>query len=487
MQKPPLGVKRSHIRLVADPARVITRPFIPGGDQRIDDILARIMALDESQVASLLNRIQRDYSTRHYDLDGVFDRHFDLVRTHLGDDVTISQERRRLIGAYFTLEYALESVALFNPSMVLDPDQSGTNEGSTRFVMSLRACGEGHISSIEFRRGTIDPQGDITMDPIGPFAATEQPIAQKCYDKNTFYLKLIEIGAYDPLADRVLDRLGDQFTVSDLQATLDELHWTKTHVDRFHDLANDMLWLAHSTYELHFPDGSALSERVIFPVTENESRGIEDARFVRFTHDDGRVVYYATYTAYNGFRTLPQLIETDRFAHFSINTMNGSCVQNKGMALFPRRLGSSFVMLARLDGENVYLLRSDNLYFWNESEKLHGPTNPWEFIQVGNCGSPVETEAGWLVLTHGVGAVREYWIGAMLLDRDDPSRVIGTLSEPLLTPTADERNGYVPNVVYSCGPMMHNGWLVIPYAVADTSTKFATVAVDELLDRMRPR
>jgi predicted GH43/DUF377 family glycosyl hydrolase len=244
-----------------------------------------------------------------------------------------------------------------------------------------------------------------------------------------------------------------------------------------------MRWLAHSNYDLDFSPESQLSERVIFPVSENESRGIEDARFVRFTYPEGRVTYYATYTAYNGFRVLPQLIETSDFRYFKVSTLNGRCVQNKGMALFPRKVNGQFVMAARLDGENIYLLQSENLSFWNESKLIHPPTCPWEFIQVGNCGSPIETERGWLLLTHGVGPMRQYWIGALLLDLDDPSRVLGHLAEPFLTPEPAERDGYVPNVVYSCGAMRHGDRLVIPYAVADTRIRFATVSIPEMLER----
>ena len=245
-----------------------------------------------------------------------------------------------------------------------------------------------------------------------------------------------------------------------------------------------MLWLAHSNYELDFSPDAAISERVIFPVSSNESRGIEDARFVRYTHPDGRATYYATYTAYNGMRVLPQLIETSDFRYFKVNTLNGSCVQNKGMALFPRRVGDKFMMAARIDGENIFLLTSDNIHFWNDAKLIYAPRYPWEFVQVGNCGSPIETEAGWLLLTHGVGPMRQYWMGAILLDRDDPSKVLASLSEPLLVPNEDERDGYVPNVVYSCGALLHGARLIIPYAVSDSQTSIATVPIAELLGRL---
>jgi predicted GH43/DUF377 family glycosyl hydrolase len=294
----------------------------------------------------------------------------------------------------------------------------------------------------------------------------------------------VEMKAYNPLAMPILGALGDQFTMGELRRAIEECR-THESVTQFRELGGNMLWLAHSNYVLQFPRDSELSERVIFPVSENESRGIEDARFVRFTHPDGRVMYYATYSAYNGFRVLPQLIETTDFRRFNMLTLNGRCVQNKGMALFPRKLGEDFVMAARLDGENIYLLRSKNMHFWNDSQLIHGPQHPWEFIQVGNCGSPIETEAGWLLLTHGVGPMRQYRLGALLLDLDDPSRIIGMLREPLLTPNAEERDGYVPNVVYSCGALVHGDHLILPYAVSDSRTSFATVSIPELLGELR--
>jgi predicted GH43/DUF377 family glycosyl hydrolase len=292
--------------------------------------------------------------------------------------------------------------------------------------------------------------------------------------------------AHRQWAEPVLALLDNEFTMSDLKYAIDRCrpHGTDTS---FTELADNMIWLAHSNYQLEFSPDIPLSARVIFPVSENESRGIEDARFVRFTHGDGRVCYYATYTAYNGFRVLPQLIETDDFRHFKINTLNGRCVQNKGMALFPRKIGSDFVMASRLDGENIYLLRSDNVHFWNESKLVREPKYPWEFVQVGNCGSPIETKDGWLLLTHGVGPMRQYWIGALLLDLEDPSRVIGDLREPMLMPNADERDGYVPNVVYSCGAMLHDDRLIVPYAISDSYSSIATVSLSELLSALRER
>jgi predicted GH43/DUF377 family glycosyl hydrolase len=478
-----LLVTRLPVRLAADPRRVIARPFLPGGPDRIRAIIARVLALPDADVAAMLATLVADYRQRHKDIRGIFRQNYAAAVGLAGAQAAVTEERRLLLGAYFTNEYSLESVALFNPSMVLHPDQHGVPSGAVRFIMSLRACGEGHISSIELRTGLAGPAG-ITFDPTSRFALTARPVDDALYDKSSYVLKLSEMKAHNTWADPVLALLDNEFSMSDLKYAIDKCR-PQGSVTLFKELADNMLWLAHSNYQLEFSPDAALSERVIFPVSENESRGIEDARFVRFIHPDGRVAYYATYTAYNGFRVLPQLIETDDFRHFKINTLNGRCVQNKGMALFPRKIGKDFVMASRHDGENLYLLRSENIHFWNESKLLRAPKEPWELVQIGNCGSPIETAEGWVLLTHGVGPMRQYWMGALLLDLDDPSRVIGELREPLLVPNQDERDGYVPNVVYSCGPMLHDGTLIIPYAISDSYSSIATVPIGDLVTALR--
>jgi predicted GH43/DUF377 family glycosyl hydrolase len=478
-----MNVTRLPVRLMADPRRVIARPFVPGGLARIRAIIERVRSLPDADVSSMVEKLVSDYGERHKDVRGIFRQNYASANALTGEFADASEERRLLLGAYFTNEYSLEAVALFNPSMVADPDQSGVPAGSVRFVMSLRACGEGHISSIEFRTGTIDREHRVSIDPPTRFALTARPEDDALYDKESYVLKLREMKAYTPLAGPILAVLATRFTISDLRYAIERCR-PQTGLTQYKELADSMLWLAHSNYQLDFSPDAPLSERVIFPVSENESRGIEDARFVRFTRPDGRATYYATYTAYNGMRVLPQLIETSDFRHFKINTLNGSCVQNKGMALFPRKVHDKFMMASRLDGENIFLLESDNVNFWNESKLVYGPRHPWEFVQVGNCGSPIETEAGWVLLTHGVGPMRQYWLGAVLLDLDDPSKVLGSLSDPLLLPNASERDGYVPNVVYSCGALLHEGALIIPYAVSDSHTTIATVSLSELLARL---
>ncbi len=478
-----LNVTHLAARIAADPRRVVARPFLPGGPGRIRAIIERVLSLSDAQVSAILSPLVADYRQRHKDIRGVFRQNFATATALQPGRFEMSEERRLLTGAYFTNEYALESAAIFNPSMVPHPDQNGVRRGATRFILSLRGCGEGHISSIEFRTGIVGDDRDISLDPPGRFALTARAMDDTHYDKRVYVQKLVEMAAHNPWADPVLGRLDEAFTMSDLVDAIAKSRPGEGSVTQWKEMTDNMLWLAHSNYDLDFSPESELSERVIFPVSENESRGIEDARFVRFAHRDGRVAYYATYTAYNGFRVLPQLIETTDFRYFKVSTLNGSCVQNKGMALFPRKLGDHFVVAGRLDGENIYLLRSDNLHFWNESKIVHAPTFPWEFIQVGNCGSPIETDRGWVLLTHGVGPMRQYWMGALLLDLEDPSRVIGLLEEPILTPDPAERDGYVPNVVYSCGAMRHEDDLVIPYAIADSRVSFAIVSIPEMLER----
>jgi predicted GH43/DUF377 family glycosyl hydrolase len=478
-----MNVTRLPLRLSADPRRVIARSFLPGGASRIRSVIDRVKALTDAEVSSMVTVLVADYRQRHKDVRGIFRQNYAIAVAIIGELADASEERRLLLGAYFTNEYSLEAVALFNPSMVLHPDQNGVQPGAVRFIMSLRACGEGHISSIEFRTGTIDIEQHVDLDEPTRFALTARPIDDALYDKESYELKLREMKAHRPIAEQVLAVLDSRFTVSDLKYALQRCR-PETGLTQYKELADSMLWLAHSNYELEFSPDAALSERVIFPVSEAESRGIEDARFVRFTYPDGRPTYFATYTAYNGLRVLPQLIETSDFRHFKINTLNGSCVQNKGMALFPRKVDGKFMMASRLDGENIFLLASDNIHFWSESKLIYGPKHPWEFVQVGNCGSPIETPAGWILLTHGVGPMRQYWLGALLLDLKDPSKVLGSLSEPLLVPNADERDGYVPNVVYSCGALVHGDHLIIPYAVSDSHTSVATVPMKELLARL---
>jgi len=391
-----------------------------------------------------------------------------------------------LIGAYFTKEYAIESAALFNPSIVLHPDQTHLEKGSLRFVMSLRATGEGHVSSIVFRSGILDRHNIFCFDSVSEFVETPDLQQDPVYNRSVFQRKLDEMKAGNEISAYVLGRLPEEFTCKELMDQIDILKATPQFSPAKQKTTFVIIkWLADSNYEVAFHADHRISERVIFPVSKNESRGIEDARFVQFFDDNQEVTYYATYTAYNGVTILPQLIETKDFIHFKILTLNGKAVQNKGMALFPRKIRGKYAMLSRRDGENNHIMFSDNIHFWQTSQVIQEPEQPWEFIQIGNCGSPLETDKGWIVLTHGVGPMRQYCIGAILLDLENPAQIIARLDEPLLTPDEKEREGYVPNVVYSCGSIIHHKELVIPYAMSDINSGIATVSVKDLLKRMR--
>lgn len=483
--------RTSHI-LRHDASRVIAKPYLPGEEIATGDagsraglLMARILALPDEDVAAALQQVLRRFDKRHKQFEDLLERHFALV-AHLVGDVALSRERRLLIGAYFTNEYAVEGAALFNPSLVPAPDQTGLAAGQQRFVMSLRAVGEGHISSIEFRTGVIDGASAMTFDPLGGYLVTGDRAPPTQYDKPQFSAKLVELAAGNELAWAVLGRLPERFTLAELELSLAILERDgPPHAISF-ETAKIMRVLAASSYVTTFPADSALSERVIFPAGPHETHGMEDARFVRFTEEDGAVTYYATYTAYDGYEIVPQLIQTDDFVSFRIGTLNGPAAQNKGMALFPRRVGGKFVMLSRRDRENLHLATSlTDVRHWADVTELHRPSRSWELLQIGNCGSPLETPAGWLVITHGVGPMRRYVIGALLLDLDDPRRVIGQLREPLLMPEGMEREGYVPNVLYSCGAMLNGNDLVLPYGLSDAAVGVAIISVPDLLAELQ--
>jgi predicted GH43/DUF377 family glycosyl hydrolase len=482
-----MNVTRTGIVLKPDASRVLFRPFSPAGDERPLRILARVLALPEPEVVEMLSQVLSEFKTRHQRLLDYFLLRYEYVRGLLPTNQPLSQDRKLLIGAYFTHEYSLEAAALFNPSIVPHPDQTGLAAKTLRFIVSLRATGEGHISSITFRTGTIDGQGKISVDTPSRYVTTPDHIPPISYNKEIFWHQLQELGVADNIAETIIKTLPDHFTVAEMSQEILYLrryaHHRNTEFDR---TASRLLNLAMSNYEVVYSPEQPLTERVIFPNAPNESNGIEDARFVRFVDDDKTVTYVATYTAYDGRVTIPQLLETTDFLRFRICTLNGPEVQNKGMALFPRKIHGQYAMLSRQDGENLYLMYSDDLHFWHDKMPLLKPTYSWEFLQIGNCGSPIETEAGWLVISHGVGPMRKYSIGAFLLDLEDPSRVIGRLEHPLLSPDELEREGYVPNVVYSCGSLVHAGHLILPYAMSDTASSFATMPLADLLAAMKP-
>ena len=491
IQRTSLPVQRLPVRFVGDDSWVITRPFLPGNEDRTNHLFERVSRLSDHQVEQVVSRVIDDFHHRHSDIETVFNDHFETALAtlensgleYVGEEGRLSRARRLLIGSYFTMEYSVASAALFNPSIVPHPDQSNVPTGSLRFLMSLRATGEGHLSSIVFRTGLIHSDHAIDVDPPGPFTHLATLSPNRLYVKRLFRRKLIDIALGEGAVDLVMRRLPEQFTMAELEHAISEARREEPAELQAEETTSSMLWLARENYQLRLHQDADISEIVFFPQSENESRGIEDLRLVPFVDDDSKSLI-GTYTAYNGYRVLPQLMQTTDYRNISIHTLNGACAQNKGMALFPRRIDGHYCMCSRIDGENMYIMYSDILQFWETAELLQAPKHPWEFMQVGNCGSPLETPAGWLLLTHGVGPMRSYCIGAMLLDLDDPLKVIGHLEEPLLMPTEEEREGYVPNVVYSCGALIHNDSLYLPYAMSDTATGFATVDLDALLGKL---
>ena len=482
---PTLKARRKSLVINANSSRVITRPYLPGGEERIRKVINRVLSLDEDQVGTVMETILQEFSHRHRYFRENLERNFERVAGQVQDASKLSRQRRLLIGAYFTAEYSVEAAALFNPSIVQVPNQESDPEGTCRFIMSFRATGEGHISSIEFRSGFIDANNDIYFDALSDYVRTPTIHPNPSYDRHLFQLKLQEMGACNVVTNQLLNRLPDSFTFNDLQAKITELQNNGQCPPQDKTEAIDMtMWLAQSNYEILFRKEHQISERVIFPVSESESKGIEDARFVRFVDDNGRVIYYATYTAYNGETILPQLIQTSDFLSFKISTLNGKQAQGKGMALFPRKIRGKYVMLSRQDGENNAIMFSDNLHFWQQAQILQEPEFPYEFMQMGNSGPPIETPEGWLVVTHGVGPLRTYSLGIELLDLDDPSRIISRIDEPILTPNEHDREGYVPNVVYSCGALIHQDELIIPYASGDQRCGIATLPLPQLMARL---
>lgn len=445
------------------------------------------MSLPENQVSSLLEQVSTEFSERHQQITRIFKERFYQVSDSFLTNEQISEQRQLLIGAYFVAEFSLESAALFNPSMVPHPDQSGLAPEALRFILSLRATGEGHLSSLTFRTGVIHADQRIEIETPTNFLTEPSQIPNPSYEKALFERKLFELGLTNDFTRRVMEKLGGLFALEELRADIDEelKQPCQSEGENEHQTTAQGMWmLAKSNCEVQFRPEQPMSERILFPTTPSQRNGIEDARFVRFQKDDGTYIYYATFTAYDGKLIMPELVETSDFLFFRFITLNGSAAQNKGMALFPRKIDGLYAMLSRQDNENIYLMFSDNIHFWHETQMILKPAFPWELIQLGNCGSPIETDAGWLVLSHGVGPMRKYCIGAFLLDRDNPAKVIGRLREPLIEPNHHEREGYVPNVVYTCGALVHRGELIIPYAMSDYATGFATVPLDEVLAAM---
>jgi len=485
-----VSVNRKDLEFSPDPSRVIARFLFTDNKRAIATILS-VLNMSESEVTYTLNQTLRDYSMRHRNISKIFERHFKRI-AHLFLQIkvepnNIAFSQKILIGSYFTMEYSIESAAFFNPSIIEHPDQSETGFNQKRVILSFRATGEGHISSIVFRTGVLDENNNLNIEPVGNMLEEAEHINRHIYNKKSFALKLEEMqnthGIIPP--ELILNKLNDEFTYEELMKCI-EKEKKGLHLASDKEMVyNQIMWLALSNYELDFSMDTNISERVIFPVSANEKNGIEDARFVKFVDENNICTYYATYTAYDGSRILPKLLVTKDFYHFRVLPLHGEIAQNKGMALFPRKINGKFAMLCRIDGVNNYIAFSDQINVWREAKLLQKPKFSWELIQIGNCGSPIETEEGWLVLTHGVGPMREYVLGASLFDLKNPEKEIGRLKDPLLVPNANEREGYVPNVVYSCGSMINNNELIIPYAMSDYASTYATVNLRELLNELK--
>ena len=480
-----LTVNRTGIRLSPDISRVIPR-FFNTGETRSLALIAKVVAIPEEEASQLLLRIKEEFCARYRDIDAIFNKHFKLVQHLIPEPAlhALSTEKKMLLGSYFTMEYSLEAAALFNPSIVEAPDQSGTADGEKNVIVSFRAVGEGHISSLVFKRGKLGKNLMIHLEPATGFTG-EGVVTQVIRNKKAAFEELLQQTTLpENIRTQILAQLKDSFSYKEIERILkSSLHRIESATER-NKLKYDILSMVNTSYEVHFPPEARLTEQVIFPVTFTEKNGIEDARFVKFTNDDGSFQYMATYTAYDGTFILPHLIETKDFLHFKMSALHGKKAINKNLALFPRKINGQYAMLARVDGINNYIMFSDDLYLWETATLLQQPKYPWEFIQIGNGGSPIETAKGWLIITHGVGPMRKYCLGASLFDLDDPTKQIGRLKEPLLIPNEDERKGYVPNVVYSCGAIVHQDQLFIPYAVSDYATSFASVSLDSLLNEL---
>lgn len=489
--KPPQLVQRSNIHLQPDISRVIALLFVAGQEfgsgvsSRASSVVGRIMALPESDVKRRLKDVIVRFGRRHRDIIATFSQHADRVSARLDPNDELSEERWLLLGASFTHEYSIEAASICNPSMVLHPDQSDVLPGSARFVMSFRAMGEGHRSSIGFRTGTIDVNGEVSFAERGQFPIIGA-VRNGIFHRETFHARLKAMNRDGESTAYVLDHLPALFSIEELEARLGVLvseQDTRLDATILADLHRS---IAACSYGVHFDAEIDISERVLWPVMNAESNGMEDARFVRFANGDNSFTYYATYTAFDGQQISQQLLQTDDFTDFVMSPVVGAASSNKGLAIFPRKIHGKYVALSRYDRETNAVCFSDTVGHWANAVTFQLPVRDWEVLQLGNCGSPLETPVGWLVLTHGVGPMRTYSIGAILLDLDDPTRMIASLKDPLITAAPDEQDGYVPNVVYTCGAMMHGDVLVIPYGVADMRINIATVRISELLGAMTP-
>ena len=475
-----IKIKRKREKFFRDISRVIVRFNGPSDPDWTKDIIKKILKLPLEEIDELLVQILDDFGIRHQNIEKILLDNYLKIHSFISPDLQISYETKLLIGSYFSKEYAIEAAALFNPSIIPQPNGYDPDNNSQKVYISLRATGEGHISSIVFRSGTIDKNSNIILDTVKPYVETPRINLDRYYDKDLFIQKLSDLNLSGDIINKIFYSVQNSFKFSELMENIKQIKQSDNSFNIINamDLIN---WVAESNYIETFRADTEISERVIYPYSRRENNGIEDARFVLFTDEEGEKTYYATYTGYNGESFGPMLLETTDFLSFHMCTLNGPEAQGKGMALFPRKINGLYTMISRQDGHNLFIMQSDNIHFWYEKKLLVSPKFPWEFRQIGNCGSPIETTEGWILLTHGVGPLRRYSIGAILLDLNDPSKIIGQLKNPLMTPNENEREGYVPNVLYTCGFLLHNGILFIPYACSDTFSGIATISLKALL------
>lgn len=476
---------RAAAEVQPDPARVVPRLFLPGEEphltrSRAGEIVTRVMALDEDEVERSVARLLETFAPRHLHYEQVLTSHASVVAAHVEDPAGVSPARTLLLGATFTAEYAVEGAAVCNPSAVLHPDQTSVGEGEVRIAISVRGIGEGHLSSIGFRAAIAGPGTRWRFaDSRFPVSAGVARPAQ--WHRDHVLAVLGDHGDVDEFAQAVVRALPDRFGEADLDRVLAQAHPHLLSRPGATATAQSLRRLVASSYTVAFDDSTLLEQRILMPSVAEESNGMEDARFTRFVGDDGTVQFRATYTAYDGHRIAPRVLTSPDLRVFRAERLAGPAARNKGMALFPRLVGGRHLALCRSDGESTSVTSSADGLLWTEPELVQQPTRPWETLQVGNCGPPIETAAGWLVLTHGVGPMRTYSIGAILLDLDDPTVVLGRLAAPVLAPEPEEQDGYVPNVVYSCGGIVHDCVLWIPYGIGDSRIGVAHLALDDVL------
>jgi predicted GH43/DUF377 family glycosyl hydrolase len=468
-----MKIKRNPLKLYASPKAVITQFLSLPGENRISNIIQRVKNLPAHEVELCMEKVMKEFAFRHRNISETFTDHFNKINSQYKNDLLLFSDRQKLLlGAFLTKEYSIQAAALFNPSIVPHPHQHGLKPGEQRFIMSLRATGEGHISSVVFQTGIIDGHANIILDEASGYFTSLKKNVEIEYSKDFIKKRAAFLPGFNMT---LLDTLPVTFTAAQATGII-----SSTSIN---DSVQQLSEILDTNYELECSDHLPVNERVIFPNAKAERFGIEDVRFVKFQDGDNSC-YYGSYTAYDGVHIKTQLIETKDFDVFRIRALYGNAISDKGMALFPEKVNGKYVMISRQGGEKINIMFSDDLYVWEEFQTLLEPLYTWEFVQLGNCGSPLKTDKGWLLLTHGVGAMRIYVISAILLDLEDPTIILGRLDKPLIEADETEREGYVPNVVYTCGLLRHGNLLIIPYAVSDSATGFVTIELDEIVNEL---